>query len=90
MTARTEEIGPPNSQSTWSSIANTIVYVIGYAIPINRLATMLKASNPYFTSSMDPGGRKSKLHHRFQLSKVLSARWTVTAISMTRFTARAR
>lgn len=51
VTASTEEIGPPNSQSTWSGIANTIIFVIGYAIPINRLATMLKASNPYFTSS---------------------------------------
>ena len=51
VTGSTEEIGPPNSQSTWSGIANTIIFIIGYAIPINRLATMLKASNPYFTSS---------------------------------------
>ncbi len=51
VTASTDEIGPPNSQSTWAGIANTIISVIGYAIPINRLATMLTKSNPYFTSS---------------------------------------
>ncbi len=51
VTASTDEIGPPNSQSTWTGIANTIISVIGYAIPINRLATMLTKSNPYFTSS---------------------------------------
>lgn len=51
VTASTDEIGPPNSQSTWAAIANTIIAVIGYAIPINRLAKMLEASCPYFTSS---------------------------------------
>lgn len=51
VTASTDHIGPPNSQATWSGIANTIIAVIGYAIPINRLSTMLKAANPYFTSS---------------------------------------
>ncbi|MFW7382242.1 MAG: IS66 family transposase [Oligoflexus sp.] len=51
VTASTDEIGPPNTQATWAAIANTIVAVIGYAIPINRLATMLKGSNPYFTST---------------------------------------
>lgn len=51
VTASTDEIGPPNSQSTWTGIANTIISVIGYAIPINRLASMLTQSNPYFTSS---------------------------------------
>lgn len=51
VTASTDEIGPPNSQATWAAIANTIVAVIGYAIPVNRLATMLKDSCPYFTSS---------------------------------------
>lgn len=51
VTASTDEIGPPNSQATWNGIANTIISVIGYAIPINRLATMLTQSNPYFTSS---------------------------------------
>jgi len=51
VTASTDEIGPPNSQATWVGIANTIIAVISYAIPINRLATMLKHSSPYFTSS---------------------------------------
>ena len=51
VTASTDEIGPPNSQATWVAIANTIIAVIGYAIPINRLAKMLEASCPYFTSS---------------------------------------
>lgn len=51
VTASTDDIGPPNSQSTWVGIANTIISVIGYAIPINRLAKMLMASNRYFTSS---------------------------------------
>ena len=51
VTASTDEIGPPNSQATWTAIANTIIAVIGYAIPINRLATMLKDSCPYFSSS---------------------------------------
>ena len=51
VTASTDDIGPPHSQSTWTGIANTVIQVIGYAIPVNRLATMLKASNPYFTSS---------------------------------------
>jgi Transposase IS66 family len=50
VTASTDEIGPPNSQATWAAIANTIIAVIGYAIPINRLALMLQASCPYFTS----------------------------------------
>jgi hypothetical protein len=51
VTASTDEIGPPNTQVTWVGIANTIISVIGYAIPINRLSKMLMASNPYFTSS---------------------------------------
>jgi hypothetical protein len=51
VTASTDEIGPPNSQTTWVAIANTIIAVIGYAIPINRLAKMLETSCPYFTSS---------------------------------------
>lgn len=51
VTASTDDIGPPNSQATWTAIANTIIAVIGYAIPINRLATMLEKSCPYFTSA---------------------------------------
>ena len=51
VTASTDDIGPPNSQATWVAIANTIIAVIGYAIPINRLAKMLEDSCPYFTSS---------------------------------------
>lgn len=51
VTASTDEIGPPNSQATWAAIANTIIAVIGYAIPINRLALMLEKSCPYFTST---------------------------------------
>lgn len=51
VTASTDEIGPPGFQTTWLAIANTIISVIGYAIPINRLAAMLKDANPYFTSS---------------------------------------
>ena len=51
VTASTDDIGPPNSQSTWSGIANAIIAVIGYAIPINRLAAMLSLSCPYFTSA---------------------------------------
>ena len=51
VTASTDDIGPPNSQATWSAIANTIIAVIGYAIPINRLALMLEKSCPYFTST---------------------------------------
>lgn len=51
VTASTDEIGPPNSQATWAAIANTVIAVVGYAIPINRLALMLKESCPYFTSS---------------------------------------
>jgi hypothetical protein len=51
VTASTDDIGPPNSQATWAAIANTVIAVIGYAIPINRLALMLKESCPYFTSS---------------------------------------
>jgi hypothetical protein len=51
VTASTDDIGPPNSQATWTAIANTVIAVIGYAIPINRLALMLKDSCPYFTSS---------------------------------------
>lgn len=49
VTASTDEIGPPNSQATWTGIANAITAVIGYAIPVNRLASMLKTSCPYFT-----------------------------------------
>ena len=51
VTASTDEIGPPNSQATWKAIANTVISVVGYAIPINRLAAMLKSSCPYFTST---------------------------------------
>lgn len=51
VTASTDDIGPPNSQATWGGIAATIIAVIGYAIPLNRLASMLKQSCPYFTSS---------------------------------------
>jgi hypothetical protein len=51
VTASTDDIGPPNSQATWKAIANTIIAVIGYAIPINRLAAMLETSCPYFTST---------------------------------------
>lgn len=51
VTASTDDIGPPNSQATWTAIANTIIAVIGYAIPINRLALMLQQSCPYFSST---------------------------------------
>ena len=51
VTASTDDIGPPNCQATWVAIANTIIAVIGYAIPINRLAKMLEHSCSYFTSS---------------------------------------
>jgi hypothetical protein len=51
VTASTDEIGPPNSQATWTAIANTVISVIGYAIPVNRLASMLKQSCPYFTTT---------------------------------------
>jgi len=51
VTASTDEIGPPNTQVTWAAIAHTIIAVIGYAIPANRLASMLKRSCPYFTTS---------------------------------------
>jgi hypothetical protein len=51
VTASTDDIGPPNTQATWTAIANGIIAVIGYAIPINRLAKMLEQSCPYFTSS---------------------------------------
>ncbi len=50
VTASTDDIGPPNSQATWGAIANTIISVIGYAIPANRLAKMLEPTCPYFTS----------------------------------------
>lgn len=46
VTASTDEIGPPNTQVTWAAIAHTIIAVIGYAIPANRLASMLKQSCP--------------------------------------------
>jgi len=51
VTASTDHIGPPNSQATWTAIANTVISVVGYAIPANRLAKMLKGSNPYFTTA---------------------------------------
>ena len=51
VTASTDEYGPPNTQATWTAIANTIVMVIGYAVPVNRLAKMLEPTCPYFTSS---------------------------------------
>ena len=51
VTASMDDVGPPNSQATWEAIASTIISVVGYAIPANRLSTMLCQSNPYFTTS---------------------------------------
>ena len=41
VTASTDDIGPPNTQVTWVGIANAVIAIVSYAIPIDRMAKIL-------------------------------------------------
>lgn len=56
--ARTSDFGPPRFAVTWSALATLAVMIGQFALPLNRLATMLSSSLKRFTS-----GSLSRMAH---------------------------
>jgi hypothetical protein len=52
ITASTKHIGPPRFDITWEFLANLCVLVAQYALPFNRIATMLTTTAKKFSASM--------------------------------------
>ena len=52
ITASTKHIGPPRFDITWEFLTNLCVLVAQYALPFNRIATMLTTTAKKFTASM--------------------------------------
>lgn len=52
ISASTRAIGPPRMDVTWEFLANMTVMVSQYAMPFNRLGSLLTIPNKRFTSSM--------------------------------------
>lgn len=50
ISASTAQVGPPRYAVTWSALATLAVMVGQFAIPLNRLATMLSAAGKRFTA----------------------------------------
>jgi len=48
--ASTHELGPPRYTVTWSALATLAMMVAQYALPLNRLATMLSTAGKRFTA----------------------------------------
>jgi hypothetical protein len=59
ITASTSEYGPPRYSVTWSALATLAVMVGQFAIPFNRLATMLSTAGKRFTA----GALSRMLHY---------------------------
>lgn len=49
--ASTEEIGPPGFAVTWRFIANVVIMVAQYAMPMNRIGTLLSSPAKKFTAA---------------------------------------
>jgi len=58
LTASTRDVGPPRFSVTWSALATLAVLVGQFALPLNRLGTMLSTSAKRFTA-----GSLSRLLH---------------------------
>lgn len=48
----TRFLGPPKSELTWNFLSNLIILAAQYAMPFNRLGTMLSLPNKKFTAQM--------------------------------------
>jgi hypothetical protein len=59
VTASTTEYGPPRYSVTWQALATLAVLVAQFALPFNRLATMLSAAGKRFTA----GALSRMLHY---------------------------
>jgi len=59
ISASTFEFGPPRYSVTWRALATLAIMVVQFAMPLNRLATMLSTSAKRFTS----GGLSRMLHY---------------------------
>ena len=59
VTASTRELGPSRYTVTWSALATLAVMVGQFALPLNRLATMLSTAGKKFTA----GGLSRMLHY---------------------------
>jgi hypothetical protein len=46
----TSELGPPGYTVTWDFLAHMTVLVVQYAMPMNRLATLLSTENKHFSA----------------------------------------
>lgn len=51
ITASTSEYGPPRFAVTWSALATLVVMVGQFAMPLNRLGTLLSVTGKRFTAS---------------------------------------
>ncbi|MBC7530230.1 MAG: transposase [Oligoflexus sp.] len=51
ISASTREIGPPKMDVTWDFLANMTIMVAQYAMPFNRLGTLLTVPDKHFTSA---------------------------------------
>ena len=52
ISANTREIGPPRMDVTWEFLANMSIMVAQYAMPFNRLGSLLTVPDKRFTSAM--------------------------------------
>lgn len=52
ISASTREIGPPRMDVTWEFLANMTILVSQYAMPFNRLGSLLSVPDKRFTSAM--------------------------------------
>jgi hypothetical protein len=52
ISASTREIGPPRMDVTWEFLANMTIMVAQYAMPFNRLGSLLTVPGKRFTSAM--------------------------------------
>ena len=52
LTASTTAYGPPRYSVTWSALATLAIMVGQFAVPLNRLGTMLSTAGKRFTASM--------------------------------------
>ena len=52
ISASTREFGPPKMDVTWEFLANTTIMVAQYAMPFNRLGSLLTVPDKHFTSAM--------------------------------------
>jgi len=51
ITASTRDIGPPNMDVTWNFVTNVMILIAQYAMPFNRLGSLLTTPDKSFTSA---------------------------------------